>query len=64
MQGMVMELHRGVDQTYRLGQLMDARIMTEEQARKGDITINGQKRYNPSQLACDITTRPAPASRT
>ncbi len=55
MQGMVMELHASqVDQTYRLGQLMDAQIMTEEQARKGDITINGQKRYNPSQLACDI----------
>jgi hypothetical protein len=54
-QGMIMELHASVvDQSYRLGWLDDAQIMTEEQSRKGKITMDGIQRYAASELACDI----------
>lgn len=54
---MTMELHVSqVDQTYRLGQLQDAEIMTEEEGRKENLIDDSQKRYMPSDMACVIDT--------
>jgi hypothetical protein len=54
---MTMELHVSqVDQTYRLGQMQDAQIMTEEEGRKENLIDDSQKRYMPSDLACMIDT--------
>lgn len=54
---MTMQLHVAqIDQTYRLGQLQDAQIMTEEEGRKENLLDDAQKRYTPSELACAIDT--------
>ena len=58
---MTQELHVAqVDQTYRLGQLIDAQVMAQQQSRIANHINDAQRRYEPSELACEIdSTGPA-----
>jgi hypothetical protein len=55
LQSMTRALHVSqVDQTYRLGQMMDAQLMVEESSRMAGHLIDAYRRYAPSELACQI----------
>lgn len=57
LKGMTMELHAAqVDQTYRLGWLIDSQLLMENQLRYQKYINEGHRRYAPSELACEIDT--------
>lgn len=55
MRSATMELHAAVvNQSYQLGLLQDAQLMTEEESREQNLVKDAWKRYAPSELACEI----------
>ena len=55
MAGMTQELHFAqVDQTYRLGQMVDAQLLVEEASRRENHIVDAHRRYAPSDLACEM----------
>ena len=55
LKGMTNELHAAqVDQSYRLGQLMDAQLLVEQDSQIKSHDVDAHRRYAPSELACEI----------